>query len=161
MNCYYHHGTAGSASCHECGRTLCSSCSDRFNPILCEGCFTSSQSSERKEIVKKFTISGILLFIGMIFSIGSGSLGTAIISTYFIAAIPFGWTLISRILSGWVLFMGIRGWIIYPFAKLLASWVIGGFVAPFYLYKMIKRFKEINNDMNTVIQENADLKAGA
>ena len=47
MNCYYHPDTAGSASCHECGRTLCNICTDRFTPIMCEGCFTTVQSTER------------------------------------------------------------------------------------------------------------------
>ncbi len=161
MNCYYHSETAGSATCHDCGRALCNVCSDRFTPIMCEGCFTTGQSTERKSITKSLTVSGIMLVVGLLFSLGSNSFGTAIISMYFFASIPFGWSLVSRIMSGWVLFMGIRGWLIYPLAKLLASWLIGGFVAPFYLSKMIKRLKEIDSDSAAVNAEASKTSAGA
>lgn len=155
MNCYYHPDTAGSASCHECGRTLCNSCTDRFTPIMCEGCFTTVQSTERQNITKCLTLSSIMLIVGFLSSLGYNSFGIIMISTYFFASIPFGWSFISRIMNGWILFMGIRGWLIYPFVKLFASWAIGGFVAPFYLSKMIKKLKEIDRDSNAVQTESS------
>ncbi|OCA87777.1 hypothetical protein A8F94_08000 [Bacillus sp. FJAT-27225] len=159
MNCYNHQDIPGSAACNDCGRVLCGPCSDRFSPILCEGCFTENLRNERKGLIKSLIGSGIMLIIGLFISIMDSAPGVNILLVYWFAAIPFGWQLINKILSGWVLFMGIRGWLIYPFIKFLISWFIGGFVAPFYLFVMLKRLIQINKDTLLVKEQSSAMEA--
>lgn len=47
MECINHPGMAAAGSCQICGKALCASCMNRFNPPLCESCLLSHNSCGR------------------------------------------------------------------------------------------------------------------
>lgn len=115
MNCFYHPEKPAVAQCSNCGKGLCKSCIITQRPIRCDACVKKielsakcAKENEEKNRKKQLRISLIIFMICMVISWGmyiTGEFDSApllaflpasVLSSFVIAGIPFGWSLISR-----------------------------------------------------------------
>ena len=85
------------------------------------------------------TVASAAIIYGLIIA----ALSTGAGALFWITAIAcgyFGWKALNRITPDIFLFMSIAGWFVYFFIKGMLSVVIGAFVAPFKLGKMVSDY---------------------
>jgi hypothetical protein len=152
MKCYKHSNDIV-VQCHGCGKGLCESCSKRFSVILCEDCLLSNNEQSKRNILKQFSIMGIFYVLAFFEFLHQGFF-QALFGAYFIACIPWGWSILNRITPNIFLFMSWMGWVLYFAIKAWISIMIGFAVAPFKIYRAIKDWKAID-ELNTRIQRQA------
>lgn len=152
MNCYYHPETTIVATCQNCNKGLCKVCSDRFSVPICISCNRSKALTEKSAIMKEFFWMIGLPIIGVMLAMTDSQLGQAIRQNpifgaglfYDLIAVVVGWNMLNKLTAQYFLALPLIGWVIYFFVKFSISALIGFFVAPFKIYKNIKRLKEIN-----------------
>ena len=80
-------------------------------------------------------ISAVIIYGLIVAGLGSGT-SAVFLATMFLCAY-FGWKALNRITPDIFLIMPLSGWFVYFFIKGFLSAVIGAFVAPFQIGKMI------------------------
>lgn len=140
MKCSKHYEKDEESKCINCGKALCSQCMNEFNEPLCDQC-ASNKISEYKKLLLKNSILIVGLFtLGFIF-IGyiSTDFVQRLFSGYFLAAIPCGWSSLKEKMPNMFSPSSTAGAgsIIYILIILFMSMIIGIFVTPFKMYKII------------------------
>lgn len=147
MNCYKHYDRVGTAQCVDCGKALCHECTSKFTVPICDQCELERITRDKQLLIKNSILMILLFLIGM--SINSSEpLPTQLLTGYFFAGIPWGWSILTNITPNIFLFMSVIGWIIYFFTKLFLAMLIGMFVTPYQIYKIITGLKTANELIN-------------
>lgn len=141
MKCSNHYERDVVSQCIECGKGLCPECTNKYNVPLCDHCALVRINANKNLLVKNSIIM-IALFILGFFTNESTSFIEKIIFAYFCAGIPWGWSILTNITPSIFLFLPWIGWLIYFIVKLTISMIIGMFVTPFKIYKIIKGLSE-------------------
>jgi hypothetical protein len=147
LKCYKHNAIDIVIKCHNCKKGLCSDCSNRFDAILCEDCLLAHNEMV-KSSNKKSLITAIVLFVLCLLL--SGDLFIGFLFAYIFAGIPLGWKAIDKITPDFLLIMPIIGWIIFFLYKLIFSAIIGVFMTPFHIRRLVKEMTmatKINQDI--------------
>ena len=143
MVCHKHYDREAVAQCNDCGRALCSSCADAFDPPLCVGCATARANSIKGELVKNIIISVVLMIVGIV--VIKDPLGILL------AGIPYGWAILNRITPSMFLWMSWVGWLIYFGIKLVLAYFIGLIALPIKLFLWITELVRINRTIKDVV----------
>lgn len=113
------------------------------------------QKSQFKEFLISPIGKAIILIAGMVIIYGIivaclASSSMAVFGIALVACAVFGWKALNKITPDIFLFMSIGGWAIYFLIKGLLSAVIGAFVAPFQISKMVTNAitSSLNDDGN-------------
>lgn len=64
MNCNLHPATPATATCHSCGRGLCSSCSTRFAQPSCHHCVAQENATVARSAYRTLGVSAIFFLVG-------------------------------------------------------------------------------------------------
>lgn len=137
MKCSNHYERDVVSQCVECGKGLCPECTNKYNVPLCDHCALVRINANKNLLVKN-SILMIGLFILGFFANESTSFIEKIIFAYFVAGIPWGWSILTNITPSMFLFLPWIGWLIYFAVKLIIAMFIGMFVTPYKIYKIIK-----------------------
>ena len=143
MKCYYHGDTDAVAQCVDCGKGLCKECASRFAIPICPECNLKRIKTDKKQLHKNIIIMVIAFIIGFCVSSGQ-NVGLRLLIGYFFAGIPWGWSVLTRITPNMFLFLSWVGWIIYALLKFCLAAIIGMFVTPYKIYKIVKELSEAN-----------------
>ena len=166
MNCYNHIDLPAVATCIDCGKGLCSECSNKYTILICDSCSLKRLYTEKSSIATRWCISIAIavLFTLLNFEILPKDfliylimLPSMIICVFIISiSIQYGWRalnsvmppvsfvvsfFISWLLIGW--FLALIGWILYVAIRVTLSFFIGLIITPIMLFKDIKRYKEV------------------
>lgn len=136
MKCYNHNDRDAVSTCLDCGKGLCSDCTAKYNPPICDQCQLTRISNYKTELIKNAVIMTVLFLFGLF------SDGGSIVIALALAGMPWGWSFLNKLTPNVFLFMPIIGWVIYFSIKLALSMLIGIFVAPFQIYKLYNGFKQ-------------------
>lgn len=147
MKCYYHNHADAVTQCVDCGKALCRSCADKYEPILCPDCFNSRIYSYKSNLKKNIILSVVLFVVGLVLSIMANK-GEFILNSfgaaYCLASLPWGWQVLNMITPNIFLFMPIIGWIVYFIIKLFLSIIIGWIVLPIKMIKSIVELRKLS-----------------
>ena len=166
MNCYNHIDLPAVATCIDCGKGLCSECSNKYTILICDSCRLKRLYTEKSSIATRW---GISIAIAVLFTLLNFEilpkdfliylimLPSMIICVFIISiSIQYGWRalnsvmppvsfvvsfFISWLLIGW--FLALIGWILYVSIRVTLSFFIGLIITPIMLFKDIKRYKEV------------------
>ena len=166
MNCYNHIDLPAVATCIDCGKGLCSECSNKYTILICDSCSLKRLYTEKLSIATRW---GISIAIAVLFTLLNFEilpkdfliylimLPSMIICVFIISiSIQYGWRalnsvmppvsfvvsfFISWLLIGW--FLALIGWILYVSIRVTLSFFIGLIITPIMLFKDIKRYKEV------------------
>ncbi|QQE81610.1 DUF2180 family protein [Alicyclobacillus sp. SO9] len=139
MKCSKHNDTDAVSQCIDCGRGLCTGCTNKFSIPICDQCELSRIQADRKTFVRNIVIMIVLFVVGLL--AGQGFF-ERILEGYFFAGIPWGWNILTRITPRMFLFMSWMGWIFYFAIKLFLAMIIGMFVTPYQIYRVISGLKQ-------------------
>ena len=64
MNRNFHPATLATATCHSCGRGLCSSCSARFTQLRCHHCVAQESATVARTAYWTLAFSAIFFLVG-------------------------------------------------------------------------------------------------
>ncbi|MGL5256902.1 MAG: hypothetical protein ACRC76_07665 [Proteocatella sp.] len=142
MKCYQHIDNDAVAQCCDCGKGLCSACTDKWSMPICDACNYLRAGNEKKQVVKNLMLTIPLLMVGFLIVPSQADFGTKFMLGYLCAGIPWGWSVLNRITPNIFLFLPIGGWILYFTIKFLIAYFIGIVALPYKLYKFIKIYKE-------------------
>ena len=166
MNCYNHIDLPAVATCIDCGKGLCSECSNKYTILICDSCSLKRLYTEKSSIATRW---GISIAIAVLFTLLNFEilpkdfliylimLPSMIICVFIISiSIQYGWRalnsvmppvsfvvsfFISWLLIGW--FLALIGWILYVAIRVTLSFFIGLIITHIMLFKDIKRYKEV------------------
>ena len=166
MNCYNHIDQPAVGTCIDCGKGLCSECSNKYTIFICDSCNLKRLYTEKSSIATRW---GISIAIAILFTLLNFEilpkdfiiylimLPSMIICVFIISmSIQYGWRalnsvippvsfvvsfFISWLLIGW--FLALIGWILYVSIRVTLSFFIGLIITPMMLFKDIKRYKEV------------------
>ena len=166
MNCYNHIDLPAVATCIDCGKGLCSECSNKYTILICDSCSLKRLYTEKSSRATRW---GISIAIAVLFTLLNFEilpkdfliylimLPSMIICVFIISiSIQYGWRalnsvmppvsfvvsfFISWLLIGW--FLALIGWILYVSIRVTLSFFIGLIITPIMLFKDIKRYKEV------------------
>jgi len=167
MNCFYHPETPSVATCIDCGKGLCISCTSNHTKPICKQCNSSRRSNEIKSIRKDFIqvfLGGILITyvyhsIYLHYILKSKTELTSepkvlglyllvlVVNYYYSIGTIIGWKTLNRLTPRIFLFLPLIGWLIYFAIKLYASMFVGLVWTPVWLYKKIKRLKKVKQSV--------------
>jgi len=118
--------------CHNCGKGMCSDCSERFTSLLCETCLLENNEQVKKRVIVSFKISIIFAVIGVYVGVHSGSRGMAgaIGYAYLGLSVPWGYSFFGRFIAA-------------PYFKVVLALFLGWTITPFSIYRNIKELKTI------------------
>jgi hypothetical protein len=137
MKCANHYEKDAVSQCIDCGKGLCPDCTNKFRIPLCDQCELKRIENGKQLLLKNGLIMIVLFIVGFSWNNQQG-LFQRLVSGYYFAGIPWGWSILTSITPDMFLFLPIFGWVIYFFMKLLISVIIGAFVTPYKIYKIIK-----------------------
>ncbi|MCB2339061.1 DUF2180 family protein [Clostridium estertheticum] len=137
MKCYNHNEKDVVSQCIDCGKGLCPECTNKFSIPICDQCELSRINADKQLLVKNSIIMVVLFILGFSNASGQGFF-SRLLGGYFFAGIPWGWSILSKITPNMFLFMSWIGWLIYFMVKLAIAVLIGMFVTPYKIYKIIK-----------------------
>jgi hypothetical protein len=140
MKCYKHYEMDAVSQCNDCSKSLCPQCSDKFDFPICENCNLLRIKNDRALLIKNSVFMIVLFVFG--FSLSEGDILAGLMSGYFFAGIPWGWSALNRITPNVFLFLPLNGWIFYFVIKFALSLTIGMFVTPFKIYQIINGLNE-------------------
>lgn len=143
MICAKHQDREAAGNCVDCGRGLCVECLNEYTMPLCHECASIRSKEVKSEFIKFVVISAILFIIALSGSTSEEGFLEALLRSYFIAAIPWGWKTLGRITPDVFLIMPLMGWLIYLMIKLGFAAVIGAFVLPYQVYKGYRELKQL------------------
>lgn len=135
MKCAFHPNQDATGQCTDCGRMLCHSCTNKYQPVLCEHCADVRERTEIDKFIITFIIS-VVLFIWAIKNENSSSYNLDLLLTYafLVAGLPFGWLTLNKFKFDAFVVMPFIGWIIYIIIKLVLSALVGGFAMIFQIF---------------------------
>ena len=144
MKCFSHSDLDATATCQGCGKGLCAQCAGRFDATLCEGCLLGHNRAVAIEMYKGLAITIVIMVAGLWFMISNNTQGMSISGYVFSALLPaftyWGWKFISE--NQALSFIGnINFWLFYFMFKLIFAYIIGIFVGPYQIYKMISELR--------------------
>ena len=153
MNCYNHIDLPAVATCIDCGKGLCSECSNKYTILICDSCSLKRLYTEKSSIATRW---GISIAIAVLFTLLNFEilpkdfliylimLPSMIICVFIISiSIQYGWRalnsvmppvsfvvsfFISWLLIGW--FLALIGWILYVSIRVTLSFFIGLIITP-------------------------------
>ena len=166
MNCYNHTDQPAVATCIDCGKGLCSECSNKYTIFICDSCNLKRLYTEKSSIATRW---GISIAIAILFTLLNFEilpkdfiiylimLPSMIICVFIISiSIQYGWRALNSVMPpvsfvvsffiGWILigwFLALIGWILYISIRVTLSFFIGLIITPIMLFKDIKRYKEV------------------
>ena len=166
MNCYNHIDLPAVATCIDCGKGLCSECSNKYTILICDSCSLKRLYTEKSSIATRW---GISIAIAVLFTLLNFEilpkdfliylimLPSMIICVFIISiSIQYGWRALNSVMPpvsfvvsffiGWILigwFLALIGWILYISIRVTLSFFIGLIITPIMLFKDIKRYKEV------------------
>jgi hypothetical protein len=145
MECINHPGTAAAGSCQICGKGLCASCVNRFNPPLCEPCLLSHNASVANRLYVDLAVTAVI-FIGvatfLAYNVETNKSGGILIGLM-LAGAYWGWQFLNRIPMPLIFTSG-AGLIICFGIKLTLSVLAGFIVAPWQIFRRVKEIHAIN-----------------
>ncbi|PRR82089.1 hypothetical protein [Clostridium vincentii] len=141
MKCSNHYERDAVAQCHDCGKGLCPECTNKFSLPICDKCALNRINVSKQLLVKNSIIMVVLFAFGFYLADGQGFFGRFFMG-YFFAGIAWGWSFLNKITPSIFLFMSWFGWAMYFFVKLFLSMLIGMFITPYKIYKVVKGLKE-------------------
>lgn len=132
MDCYKHQGMSVVAQCHNCGKGMCSECSERFTVMLCEKCLLENNEQAKRKVIVSFVISIIFAVIGVYVGVHSGASGVvgAIGYCYLGLSVPWGYSFVGKFITA-------------PYFKAVLALFLGWAIAPFSIYRNIKELTVI------------------
>ncbi|MFC7373082.1 hypothetical protein ACFQPF_15690 [Fictibacillus iocasae] len=133
MKCYKHYEMDAVSTCTVCGKALCPNCSEKFTYPSCDSCVLNQVSEQKSILIRNAIIMTVLFAFG---------LTEGFMLAIALAGVPWGWSALNKITPNIFLFMPLMGWVIYFLIKLGLSMVIGVFVLPFQVMKIVKGLKE-------------------
>lgn len=145
MECINHPGTTAAGSCQACGKALCASCMNRFNPPLCEPCLLSHNASVARRLYIDLAVTAII-FIGVAVLVAYNAQTNksgGIVVGLMLAGAYWGWQFLSRIPMPVILTSGF-GLVMYLGIKLMLSIFAGFIVAPWQIFKRVREITAIN-----------------
>jgi hypothetical protein len=154
MNCYNHPEEVAVASCIDCGKGLCKTCTGLYQMPICNECNLKRVKNDKGNIIKIYLPSIALFIIGIIIGISNISFAMGIFLGYIFASVPWGWKFVTFIQPRMFLFLSFFGWLMYFCIKLTISTLVGIVALPIGLIKLIISFvsahnkeKNINNNL--------------
>ena len=173
MNCYNHIDLPAVATCIDCGKGLCSECSNKYTILICDSCSLKRLYTEKSSIATRW---GISIAIAVLFTLLNFEilpkdfliylimLPSMIICVFIISiSIQYGWRALNSVMPpvsfvvsffiGWILigwFLALIGWILYISIRVTLSFFIGLIITPIMLFKDIKRYKEVNRTIKYI-----------
>jgi len=164
MNCYNHPEEVAVASCIDCGKGLCKSCTSLYQMPICNECNMKRVKADKGNLIRVYIPSIIMFIVGAIFCFFIGSRGNWPLTDYLLgffligfvfAGIPWGWKVLTFLQPRMFLFLSLFGWVVYFLIKLLLSYFVGLVALPIGLIKLIidlastsKKEKNINSNLN-------------
>ena len=151
MKCANHPTMDAVATCVDCGKGLCSDCTNAYEFPICEKCNAIRVGGEKRELTKNIVLTVLFFIIGAYFAVSSGggfNIISAIVIGYLFAGIPWGWSFLNKITPSIFLFLPLIGWVIYFLIKGILSFFIGFIALPIKLYQIFrtsKRLKDISS----------------
>ena len=163
MNCYYHSESNAVATCTNCGKGLCKQCTDRFNIPICESCCLSALKEEKKVLMHPLKVLGIAFFIILFLLLPflnyislswSGFFGFLIIF-YFFAAMLYGFSSIRQNSNVIVerRYSSLSDQAVHDSTQMGCAAIIGIFVMPFKIKNDMKRYKEVCELEESILQK--------
>ncbi|WKS96039.1 hypothetical protein [Riemerella columbina] len=149
MNCYNHPETISVATCVDCGRGLCTDCSQLYTIPICTHCNAKRISQEKRDILKDFAwMIAVALMLAFIFRAiterpspeGPVSSINPFFAFYMGLSYYNGWKFLTRFTSKYFLSMSIFGWLMYFVLKFTLGGIVGLFVTPFVIIRKIIRW---------------------
>ena len=168
MNCYNHTDQPAVATCIDCGKGLCSECSNKYNIFICDSCNLKRLYTEKSSIATRW---GISIAIAVLFTLLNFEMLPKDFLIYLIMlpafiisiSIQYGWRALNSVMPpvsfvvslfiGWLLigwFLALIGWILYVSIRVTLSFFIGLIITPIMLFKDIKRYKEVNRTIKYI-----------
>ena len=153
MKCFVHPDREVAATCVQCNKGLCHACASVYRPCLCSDCAKERNYANTTGEVKSILIKQIIFFVvsfvvlKLLFSSQNPSLTMLLGLSLPISGIPWGWSLLSRLIPI-TLFGSSTLVMLYYFLKLFAAYFIGLFVMVWnvgkmaYLYYKGKKFNQ-------------------
>lgn len=136
MKCYNHSDLDAVCQCVDCGKGLCKQCADKFATPICDQCNLKRINADKQFLVRNAIIMVIAFIIGFSYGNNQG-IGMALLWGYFCAGIPWGWSILTKITPNMFLFLSWVGWLVYFLIKFTIAALIGMFVTPYKIYKII------------------------
>ena len=176
MNCYNHSDQPAVSTCIDCGKGLCSECSNKYTIFICDSCnlnrlYTEKSSIETRWIISiaiavsltflnfKFWPEDFLFYlimfpsmiiciflICMIIQYGWRALNSIMPPISFVVSFFIGWFLL-----GW--FLLLVSLFLYFAVRLTLSSFIGLIITPMMLFKDVKRYKEVKRTIKYIKKE--------
>ena len=144
MECSVHPERAGAGFCSVCNRVLCEECVNKHHPPCCPSCLNTWAQEVKNNTFKKIGVSVLFFAVALVMLATNGD-GTpfilTVLSALYIACIPFGWRFLNSITPDIFLFLPLIGWVIYFMVKFFLASLLGVFIAPVQIYKMIKEYQ--------------------
>ena len=145
MECINHPGTPAAGTCQMCGKALCASCMNRFDPPVCEPCLTSHNASVARRLYIDLAITGVI-FVGVAayvaFNVQTNRAGGIIVGLM-LAGAYWGWQFINSLPLPVFLTTG-TGMIFCLLLKFFLSIIAGFIIAPWQIFKRIKGIRAIS-----------------
>ena len=145
MNCYNHIDQPAVGTCIDCGKGLCSECSNKYNIFICDSCNLKRLYTEKSSIATRW---GISIAIAVLFTLINFEilpkdfliylimLPAMIICVFIISiSIQYGWRALNSVM---------------PPVSFVVSFFIGLISTPIMLFKDIKRYKEVNRTIKYI-----------
>jgi len=146
MECINHPGTAAAGTCQSCGKALCASCMNRFDPPLCESCLLTHNASVANRLYLDLGVTFLIFIVVtavMAYNVETNK-GGSIIVGLMMAGAYWGWQFLSRIPMPLILMSGF-GYMLYLLAKLFLSILAGFLVAPWQIFTRIRDINAIRS----------------
>lgn len=145
MECINHPGTAAAGTCQMCGKALCASCMNRFDPPVCEPCLIVHNGALARRLyldlaVTAIIFAGVAAFVA--FNVQTNREGGIIVGLM-LAGAYWGWQFLSKIPMPIILTSG-AGLIFYFFLKFSLAVLAGFIIAPWQIFKRVKEIRAIS-----------------
>lgn len=129
--------------CVDCGKGLCKECASKFSIPICPECNLKRIKADKEQLHKNLIIMATA-FVGGFCLCPVQNVGMKLLTGYMFAGIPWGWSILGKITLTMFLCLSWFGWIIYAVLKLCLAGVVGMFVTPYKIYKIVKELSETN-----------------
>lgn len=144
MKCAKHYHLDAVSTCSDCSKSLCLDCTEKFSYPICDDCNLIRMRVDRSDVVKFLILMISLFIVGFFFySLLLLSFTYGILGGYLMASIPAGWSVWNRLTSKFTFFFTLQEGMFYLAVKLIASYLIGPFVAPFKLFSLFKSLADL------------------
>ena len=162
MNCYNHTDQPAVATCIDCGKGLCSECSNKYTILVCDSCNLNRLYIEKSSMLRRWGISIVIAILFTFFNSQSCpwpknsllyliAIPTMIISVFVVSmGIQYGWRLLNIITPRMFLFLPLVGWLIYFGVRLSIASFVGIIIAPMMLFQDVKRYKEVKKTIEYI-----------